>query len=122
MADGRPVLLVEDDVDLRGMLEILLGGAGYAVRTASEGAEALERVAEQMPEVIFLDMKMPGMDGWEFARRFRARHGRAARIIVMTAAENARQRAEEIDADGYLEKPFDVEAVLGILEDGASRV
>jgi len=115
MTDGRPVLVVEDDVDLRGMLEILLDGAGYDVRTASEGGEALRQVAERMPRLILLDMKMPGMDGWEFSRQFRGRHGRAARIVVMTAAEDARRRAEEIQADGYLEKPFDVDAVLAML-------
>jgi CheY-like chemotaxis protein len=61
---------------------------------------------------VFLDMRMPGMNGWEFAREFRARHGRAAPIVVVTAAENARARAEEIAADGWLAKPFDLEDVL----------
>jgi DNA-binding response OmpR family regulator len=106
------VLVVEDDLDLVTLLEMILTDAGYAVRTAADGAQALERVAEAMPGLILLDMRMPVMNGWEFARAFAERHGRAAPIVVVTAAENARLRAEEIGADGWLEKPFDLDAVL----------
>ena len=106
------VLVVEDDLDLLGLLEMLLQDAGHLVRTARDGAQALERVSEEMPALILLDMRMPVMNGWEFARTFRARHGRAAPIVVVTAAENARRRAEEIQDDGFLEKPFEIEEVL----------
>jgi len=109
------VLVVEDDVDLVSLLELVLSDAGYRVRTAHEGAAALERVAEEMPGLILLDMRMPGMNGWEFAREFRARHGRAAPIVVVTAAENARARAEEVEAEGWLSKPFEIDDVLRIV-------
>ena len=56
------------------------------------------------------------MNGWEFAREFRARHGRACPIVVVTAAENARERADEIGADGWLAKPFDLDDVLRMAE------
>jgi CheY-like chemotaxis protein len=69
-----------------------------------------------MPGVILLDMRMPGMNGWDFAREFRARHGRACPIVVVTAAENARARAEEIGAEGWLSKPFELEDVLATVE------
>ena len=66
-----------------------------------------------MPGVILLDMRMPVMNGWEFAREYHTRYGgEAAPIVVVTAAENARARAEEIGADGWLEKPFEIEDVL----------
>ena len=109
----RDVLVVEDDADLAALLQMILGDAGYAVRTAADGAQALSRVAEAMPALILLDMRMPVMNGWEFARTFADRYGRAAPIIVVTAAENARARAAEIGADDWLEKPFDLDAVLG---------
>ena len=106
------VLVVEDDLDLLGLVELLLQDAGHRVRTASNGVEALDRVAEEMPALILLDMRMPVMNGWEFAREFRARHGRACPIVVVTAAENARLRAAEIEAEGFLAKPFDLDDVL----------
>jgi len=107
-----PILVVEDDPDLLALLEMILSEAGRRVRTAREGHAALARVGEEMPGLILLDMRMPGMNGWEFAREFRVRHGRACPIVVVTAAENARRRAEEIGADGWLAKPFDLDDVL----------
>lgn len=112
MARARDVLVVEDDADLSALVEMILVDAGYAVRTAGDGAQALERVAEAMPGVILLDMRMPVMNGWEFARAFGERYGRAAPIVVVTAAENARARAEEVGAEGWIEKPFDLEEVV----------
>ena len=110
--DGRQVLVVEDDRDLVSLMEMVLTDAGYRVATACDGVEALARVAEEMPGVILLDMRMPGMNGWEFAREFRERYGRKAPLVVVTAAENACRRAEEIGAEAWLEKPFDLEDVL----------
>lgn len=110
--NARDVLVVEDDPDLLALLEMILEDAGHAVRTAPEGGAALARVAEAMPGTILLDMRMPGMNGWDFAREFRARYGHACPIVVVTAAENARGRAEEIGAEGWLSKPFELEEVL----------
>lgn len=114
--EGKAVLIVEDDPDLLSMVELILDGNGYCVITAAEGSEALEKVAGKMPAVILLDMKMPGMDGWEFARIFRERYNHQAPIIVLTAAEDARKRAEEIGAEDYLGKPFDLDALLAKVE------
>jgi DNA-binding response OmpR family regulator len=113
---GRSILVVEDDADLLALMEMILVDAGRRVRTAREGGAALQRVGEEVPALILLDMRMPGMNGWDFAREFRARHGRACPIVVVTAAENARQRAEEIGADAWLAKPFDIDEVLAIVD------
>jgi CheY-like chemotaxis protein len=109
---SRSVLVVEDDLDLLGLMELVLSEAGYQVRTAGDGRRALERVAEAMPGLVLLDMRMPVMSGWEFAREFRSRYGRACPIVVVTAAENAQARAAEIEAEGWLAKPFDLDDVL----------
>jgi DNA-binding response OmpR family regulator len=109
---GAGVLVVEDDPDLLALVEIILSDAGYEVAVASDGAQALSRVKERLPGVILLDMRMPVMNGWEFAREYRARHGRATPIVVVTAAEDARARAQEIGADAWLEKPFDLDEVV----------
>ncbi len=115
MSGPPTVLVVEDDPDLVAIVEMILVETGRRVVTAREGQAALDRVGEEMPGLILLDMRMPGMNGWEFAREFKARHGRACPIVVVTAAENARRRAEEIGADGWLAKPFDLDEVLAMV-------
>ncbi len=110
------VLVVEDDADLASLLEMIVAEAGYPVRTASDGAQALEAVADRMPGLILLDMRMPVMNGWEFAREFRARHAAAAPIVVVTAAENARLRAAEIGANAWLAKPFDLDDIVSVVQ------
>jgi CheY-like chemotaxis protein len=106
------VLIVEDDPDLLSLVAMILGDAGYDVAAAGDGLQALARIEKRMPGVILLDMRMPVMNGWEFAREYRARFARAAPIVVVTAAEDARARAQEIGADAWLEKPFDLDDVV----------
>lgn len=108
----KPVLIVEDDPDLLDMMEIVLESADYPVRKALNGKEALEATREQMPGLILLDMKMPVMDGWEFAQRFKREFDGAAPIVVVTAAADAKMRAEEIGAQGYLAKPFEIDDLI----------
>jgi DNA-binding response OmpR family regulator len=121
MTAAADVLVVEDDADLAALVAMILDDAGFTVRSAPDGRQALACVAERMPALILLDMRMPVMNGWEFAREFQARHGRAAPIVVVTAAENARLRAEEIGADGWLEKPFELEDVVAVAARFARR-
>ena len=110
------ILLIEDDDDLREVEVGILERAGFRVVWAREGREALELVVREMPRVIFLDMRMPGMDGWAFAREFRARFDHSAPIVVVTAAANAEQRAEEICADGSLGKPFEARDFIRVAQ------
>jgi len=122
----RDVLVVDDERDLVDVMLFVLHEAGYAARSAGNGRQALEAVAAQMPALILLDMLMPVMDGWQFARELRARYGRVVPIVVVTAAEDARARSEEIGADEVLPKPFDVDDLLRlvarhVLEPGASQ-
>lgn len=109
------MLVVEDDEDIRGFVAIVLQDAGYAVSEAGNGAEALLQLEQASPEVILLDMKMPVMDGWEFAHRYKAISAAPAPIIVMTAARDARIRAAEVNAVAVLSKPFDVDDLLAAI-------
>ncbi len=115
-AQRRPVLVVDDDADVREMVVLMLEDAGYRVVAAEDGHEALKRVAQEMPALILLDMRMPRMNGWEFVRAFRDRHDHHAPIIVLTAAEDARQRAADARAEGYLGKPFNLDELILIVE------
>jgi len=110
------ILVVEDDPDLLALEAEILRGLGYRVATAGDGLEALERAAADPPALILLDMRMPRMDGWQFAKAFRERYGDACPIVVVTAAEDARRRAAEVGAAGFLEKPFDLEEVFREVE------
>lgn len=111
-----PILVVDDDQGILDTVSEILSVERYAVRTAANGREALARLdRDGHIKVVLLDMRMPVLDGWGFAR---ALEGRAERpkILVMTAAENAKQWAEEIGADAYLAKPFELEDLLSAVE------
>lgn len=112
---SRPILVVDDDPEILAMLRDFLEGEGMTVRTAENGAEALEALEELAPALILLDMRMPVLDGWGFAERFRERR-LGYPIVVMTAAESARRWAEEIGATAYIAKPFDVNELLQTIE------
>jgi len=109
------VLIVEDDDGIRDLVDLVLSSAGYEILTATDGAAALQVVGTTHPDLVLLDMRMPVMDGWEFARRYRAGPEPHAPIVVMTAARDAAERAAEIDANGYLGKPFDVAELLALV-------
>ncbi len=111
----QPILVVDDDAEILAMLRDFLESEGLTVRTASNGQEALDVLADTIPSLILLDMRMPVLDGWDFAERYRAL-ALAYPIVVMTAAESARRWAEEIGANGYIAKPFDVDELLQTIE------
>jgi two-component system chemotaxis response regulator CheY len=115
MREPSPILIVEDDEVISQTLEFVLVEEGYAVVLAANGKEALTRVEVQPPRLILLDMKMPVMDGWAFAAAYRERPGPHAPILVMTAARDTRSRAAEIGADGFIAKPFDLDALLDLV-------
>ena len=110
-ASARPVLVVDDDDSIRDMVTSVLRSVGYSVRAAADGEAALAAAAAETPALVLLDLRMPRVDGWEFARRLEERGPRPP-IIVMTAARDARSAAAEIGADGHLPKPFDIDQLL----------
>src|SRR5918911_3668350 len=111
-----PILIVDDDESIRSFVELALDAEGYEVSTAPNGAVALDVAGRQQPDLILLDMRMPVMDGWAFARAYRSQPGPHAPIVVITAARDASARAAEINADAHLGKPFDLDELLGIVE------
>lgn len=118
----RPqVLVVEDDDDIRELVSVALSNRGFEVGEARNGAEALARIDEHMPNLILLDMRMPVMDGWTFVREFRNRHGRRVPITVMTAADDSKLRADQVGADSYIGKPFDLDHLYEVVEDTLSE-
>ena len=104
---GASILVVDNDEAIRQMVGTILELEGYPVAVAASGVEALKEIDREPPRLILLDMRMPEMNGWQFARALKDRHLHIP-VVVMTAARDARQRAQEIGADDYLAKPFDI--------------
>ena len=104
------VLLVDDDAPIRRMLERTLRAEGYDVAAVADGGAALARVERSLPDLIVLDVAMPGMDGLSVTRRLRAK-GLPVPILLLTARDGLAQRVAGLDAgaDDYLVKPFEVE-------------
>lgn len=110
----KRVLVIEDDDDIRTMIELLLTGEGHTVLCAANGREGLDRSRGDDVDVILLDLKMPLMDGWEFARRYHARGG-SAPIVVLSAAQDLERQTREIGAARLLPKPFDLDALVEVV-------
>jgi len=104
------VLLVDDDAPIRRMLERTLAAEGYAVAAVADGGSALAQVERSVPDVIVLDVAMPGLDGLSVTRRLRAK-GLPVPILLLTARDAISERVAGLDAgaDDYLVKPFDVD-------------
>ncbi len=106
-SNQKTILIIEDDKTILFTIKELLKIEGYEVHTAENGFAALELLEScPLPNLILLDMKMPIMNGWQFAGEYLAKHDHKAPIVVMTAAADAEQRAKDINASGWVSKPF----------------
>lgn len=110
------VLVVEDEPDMAASLAWGLGEEGYVVDVASDGVEGLWKAQESSPDVIVLDVMLPGMDGYQLCRRLREA-GRWTPILMLTAMDEDLDHAEGLDAgaDDYLAKPFSYPVLLAHL-------
>jgi signal transduction histidine kinase len=107
---GGDVLIVDDFPDTLALYEAVLAEDGHRVRTAQSGIEALRKVDEREPEVVLLDVSMPGLDGVEVLRRLRTRRGGGPSVLMLTAARREPHAIEaglKEGADAYLTKPID---------------
>ena len=107
---------MDDDLDIAELVRLALTDEGHEVVIASDGSTALEQALATPFDLILLDMRMPVMDGWEFARAYQATPEPRAPVIVVTATRDAAERATEINADGHLSKPFGLEELLALVD------
>ena len=112
---GENVLVVDDDPFIARLLEIELRAAGYDVRVAADGVQALEAAQERCPDLVLADVMMPNMDGFELTRRLR-QDARTATVsvIMLTARGLSADKLEgfSVGADDYIVKPFDTPELL----------
>ena len=121
----KSVLVVDDEPNIVLSLEFLLKRAGYDVRVARSGEDAVKAVTERVPDLIVLDVMLPALDGYHVCETIRADPKlSSARILMLTAKSRdvEREKALELGADDYMTKPFStrelVERVRSILGPG----
>jgi two-component system response regulator MprA len=107
------ILVVDDDAPIRRMLDRTLSAEGYAVETAADGGAALAAVERSAPDLVVLDVGMPGVDGLAVSRRLRSK-GLSVPVLLLTARDSVPDRVAGLDAgaDDYLVKPFATEELL----------
>lgn len=113
---AEQVLIVEDDAPVRRMLERSLSAEGFEVRAAADGGAALTMAEDSAPDLVVLDVTMPGLSGIDVCRRLRAK-GLSGGVLMLTArdAVEDRIRGLEAGADDYVVKPFAIEEVVARL-------
>jgi CheY-like chemotaxis protein len=112
------ILIVEDDLDIREVMRMILEASGYQVFEAGDGAEALVVARARRPGIILLDLMMPGMDGFQF-RELQLQDPAIASIpvVIVSGGGAVPQKAAELGAAGYLVKPTDVQRLLAVMGD-----
>lgn len=129
-AERRPtvVLVVDDDDLIRGVVRTTLEDEGVFIIEASDGAEALRLASERGPDLVLLDVMMPGIDGYEVCRALRANPQTSRTPVVMLTAKTSLESQDEglaAGADAYMTKPFSplelIETVRRTLADGVQR-
>ena len=114
---GRSILIVEDNVDARDALRMLLELDGHTVEAVEEGQQALEVARAKDPDIALVDIGLPGIDGYEIARRVRARDTRRPVLIALTGygQPEDRRRATDAGFDDMLVKPVDPTALTNLI-------
>jgi CheY-like chemotaxis protein len=112
--DGPRILIVEDHPTMRGAMRLVLEEGGYRIAEAADGVGALAMVRDDPPDLVFLDLHVPGMSGADILAAIRSDPAAArTRVIVVTAdGEEGRERALALGADAYFTKPFSPAALL----------
>lgn len=110
------ILVVDDEQDIQRFVTETLTDEGYQVVTAGSGEDALRAMADGNPDLILLDVNLPGADGWEVLGSLRAAAEPQTPVVVMTAGYNAQERALASGAQGYLGKPFELADLLSTVE------
>ena len=112
---GPVVLIVDDDERMREYVRVNLEMEGYTVREAGDGEEGLQVLEESTPDLVLLDVMMPGVDGWEMLRRVQERHGVGTIPVIMFSGkvdEPAAEEAAKRGAQGFIGKPFNPQELI----------
>jgi CheY-like chemotaxis protein len=98
------------------LLRQVLTDQGYAVATVPHGAAALELVKHHQPAVMLVDLRMPIMDGWAFVEQYRRMAKPPASIVLMSAVKDLEATARRLGAEGFVQKPFQLEELTAVVQ------
>lgn len=118
MAEKKKVLVVDDELNIRLLIRIILGNS-YDVLEASNGDEALIKAREEKPDLILLDIMMPGKDGFTTCNELKSsKSTRGIPVVMLTALQHQlnEKLALSLNADGYIRKPFTSRDILNVLD------
>jgi two-component system KDP operon response regulator KdpE len=116
MSEKGRLLIVEDDTDLVNALELYFSRVGYEVLVAKNGLEGLQKLYDERPSIVLLDIAMPRMDGWEVCRRIRELSDVPIVILTARVQEEERVKGLKLGADDYVVKPFSLKELEARLE------
>jgi two-component system, OmpR family, KDP operon response regulator KdpE len=116
------ILVVDDEPQIRRVMRATLSSQGYTISEAPSGAAALEKLRRERPDLILLDMNMPGMDGLETCREIRATSSVPIIILTVRSGEKDKVRSLDAGADDYVTKPFSMEELLARIRAALRRV
>ena len=120
----QKILIVEDDVSLLKLESILLTTRGYQVCSKDNGKDALECVEKEMPDLVLLDVMLPGVNGFEVCRQIKSNPLTSHILVVLLTAKRAREdvaMGKEVKADGYITKPFQTAMVIKTIQELLNR-
>ena len=115
----RTVLIIEDEKLIIVSTQMVLEAAGFAVESATNGEEGIAKARSRAPDLILLDIMMPGIDGWETLTRLKRDQATAGiPVVIFTAREHARghQKSSEMGAADYFRKPFEPDELIELVE------
>lgn len=115
MVEKKSILVIEDEEDILALLHFNLIKAGYQVECAADGNEGLQKIAARQPDLLLLDLMLPGLNGLEICRRLRADDKTARLPIIMLTAHGEEAdvvQGLELGADDYMTKPFSIKVLL----------
>jgi len=118
--EHRRILIVEDEESLLKLESILLTTRGYKVTGVTDGLKALEEIKKARPDLVLLDIMIPGIDGFEVCRRIKADPETASLPVVMLTAKKSsadQARGVEAGADAYITKPFKSGKIIEVVEE-----
>ncbi len=117
--NGAKVMVIDDSQTIRRTAETLLSRAGYTVITASDGFEALSKIADHRPDIIFIDIMMPRLDGYQACALIKGNPRFAKTPVIMLSSKDGlfdRARGRIVGSDEYLTKPFTRDEILDAVQ------